>query len=222
MKNQELSDMGFYIQDDMYESLSDLPEKDQDKLLGAMTRFYFTGEEPQFSGIKKALFTAFRQRINMSRSNAERQKRCRDKKRDSNANSNRDKNRSPLFRDGEGEIIEDTNVSSYTPYIPQRDSSAEEAASFIAEALRIFNAETGQSVMDLTVSTMESLRRIHGNGRTPEDLRKVVSLKAEQWASDKRMRKYIRPSTLYGDKFEEYLGEAEGVSKRASKFAKYD
>lgn len=222
--------MGFYIQDDMYEAVSELPQKTQDELLGAMTRFFFTGVEPAFKGEKKALFIAFKQRISMSRNNARRQKKWRNKSSDDNCDSNVTASTSshngavsPLFIDGEGDREVITNVITNNPLTPfDVTVDGTEYANFYADALRIFNAETGQGVMDLTVSTMESLRRIHDNGRTPEDLRKVVSLKAGQWASDKKMRKYIRPSTLFGDKFEEYLGECEGVAREDARFSKYD
>ena len=41
-----------------------------------------------------------------------------------------------------------------------------------------------------------------------EDLKKVIDLKVKEWNTDK-MKKFIRPETLFGKKFESYLVEAE-------------
>ena len=144
--------MGFYFQDDMYEAVSALPEKAKEQVIVAIVRYYFEGVEPSFNGSRKALFTAFKKRIQMSKS----------------------------------------------------------------------NAETGQDVRDLDVSTMESLRRIREQGRTVDDLRAVARFKAMQWRGDRRMCRFVRPSTLFGGKFEEYLAETREEAEHERRFAKYD
>ena len=56
---------------------------------------------------------------------------------------------------------------------------------------------------------------IRASRRTVEDVRKVVAAKQEQWA-DSDMARFIRPSTLFGAKFEEYLNEGEGAASDES------
>jgi hypothetical protein len=41
---------------------------------------------------------------------------------------------------------------------------------------------------------------------------KVIDYKASEWLNS-NMAKYLRPSTLFGDKFERYLSEAEEQEK---------
>lgn len=215
--------MGFYFQDDMYEAVSELPEKAKEQVIVAIVRYYFEGVEPSMKGGKMALFTAFKKRIDMSKANAKRQGKYRDRKRDKNVARNVTSNVTdgvtPLLREGE---IEDIPNGISTPQTPQGGCDGEANAAFIAEAIGVFNAETGQDVRDLSVSTMESLRRIREMGRSAEDLREVVAFKARQWGNDSRMRRFVRPSTLFGGKFEEYLGEAKGAVSRDSRYSKYD
>lgn len=45
---------------------------------------------------------------------------------------------------------------------------------------------------------------------TLDDFRAVIDKKAKQWLGDKKMQEYLRPSTLFGTKFNEYLGQKEG------------
>ena len=92
-------------------------------------------------------------------------------------------------------------------------------ARFIADALAIFNAETGLDVRDLTPEAMLGLQRIRGSGRTLEDVRRVVRAKRDQWSGNSRMRSYIRPSTLFGERFEEYFAE---TGKAVTAYAEYD
>lgn len=65
------------------------------------------------------------------------------------------------------------------------------------------------------------MRRIFDAGRTVDDVRAVVRKKRDQWESDPRMCRYIRPDTLLGDKFESYLNEPgkEAVPDAAGRFA---
>lgn len=35
--------MGFYIQDDMWEAVSELPRKTQDEVIGSLARLFFEG-----------------------------------------------------------------------------------------------------------------------------------------------------------------------------------
>lgn len=215
--------MGFYFQDDMYEAVSELPEKAKEQVIIAIVRYYFEGVEPTFKGSRQALFTAFKKRIDMSKANAKRQGKYRDKRRDVKRDSNVTRyvtnDVTPLLREGEREVI--TNVIT-TPQTPQGGCDGEADAAFIADAISAFNAETGQDVRDLDVSTMESLRRIREQGRTVDDLRAVARFKAMQWRGDRRMCRFVRPSTLFGGKFEEYLAETREEAEHERRFAKYD
>ena len=47
------------------------------------------------------------------------------------------------------------------------------------------------------------------DGYTADDLKAVIDLKAAEWKGDPKMHRYLRPSTLFGDKFQRYLDEAK-------------
>lgn len=63
--------MGFYIQDDYWEALSDQPQKVRNEVLGALCELYFTGEAPTLSGLSRSFFVAFRERVTKARQKAE-------------------------------------------------------------------------------------------------------------------------------------------------------
>jgi uncharacterized phage protein (TIGR02220 family) len=56
-------------------------------------------------------------------------------------------------------------------------------------------------------------------GFTKDDFQKVIDTKVLEWKNDETMAKYIRPETLFGNKFEGYLnqkskGKTNGASER--------
>lgn len=44
-------------------------------------------------------------------------------------------------------------------------------------------------------------------GQRLEDFKKVINVKSSQWLNDSNMNKYLRPQTLFGNKFDDYLQE---------------
>lgn len=99
-----------------------------------------------------------------------------------------------------------------TPLSDEFGAEPGEFEEFAMACLDAFNAETGQDYRSSGGTDWLDLRRIHDNGRTVDDVRAVVRLKLREWGRDPKMRRYVRPSTLFGPKFEEYLAECGGLS----------
>lgn len=232
--------MGFYIQDDYWEAVEDLPRKQQDEVMGALVRLFFDGDEnPGLKGVSKAVFTALRERVKSARKKSITWNEKRVSNEDEtgvltefetpvNPGMNPDmkpESTSNLLNKRERERKKDEpNGSSNNPPNPPF-SVEEEDAAFGASALAIFNEVTGQSVQCLSPSTWSSLARIRRSGRTLDDVRTVVSYKADEWAGSRKMSHFIRPSTLFGENFEEYLNTANAASEahgEVSDFAAYD
>lgn len=234
--------MGFYLQDDMWEAVSNLPRKNQDEIAGSLARLYFTGEETPLKGVSKSLFIAFRDRVLLSQKRAENGKQNGSKSRanrqanaeqkQSKPTSKREAKSDSSIKEGERDREEDTDVSSIPPNPPEGDSRESNALGlvdpddlpsdepgeferFAVECIDAFNAVTGKDYRSSGGKDWLDLRRIYDSGRTVDDVRKVVAAKQEQWA-DSDMAKFIRPSTLFGKKFEEYLNEGEGAASDES------
>ena len=92
-------------------------------------------------------------------------------------------------------------------------------AEFAKAALDMFNAETKSGVAYFDGKAWQGLRRAFDTDRTVEDLRAVTRDKLDEWGDDPKMRRYIRPSTLFGERFEEYLAVAR---KHESEEGGYD
>ena len=85
------------------------------------------------------------------------------------------------------------------------------------------NSAAGTSYRDTAKKTRELINARLNEGYTLEDFRTVIAKKTAEWKDDPRMAGYLRPETLFGTKFEQYLGQrpASGTS-RPNSFHNFD
>ena len=55
--------------------------------------------------------------------------------------------------------------------------------------------------------TAKGLKKRFSEGFTVEDAKKVIDIKFAEWIGDDKMKKYIRPDTLFSEKFDSYLNQ---------------
>ena len=68
------------------------------------------------------------------------------------------------------------------------------------KALKNYSASAKKTVSLINARTNE--------GFTVDDFKKVIDIKTKAWLGNKEWDKYLRPETLFGNKFEGYLNEA--------------
>ncbi len=57
--------------------------------------------------------------------------------------------------------------------------------------------------------TAKGLKKRFSEGFTVEDAKKVIDIKFAEWIGDEKMKKYIRPDTLFSEKFDSYLNQEQ-------------
>lgn len=72
------------------------------------------------------------------------------------------------------------------------------------EVIGELNRVTGRSFDPTAVNTVYLVRNLLNDGRTPEEMKRVVRKMASTWDTPE-MRLFLRPSTLFGEHFESYL-----------------
>lgn len=78
----------------------------------------------------------------------------------------------------------------------------------IKQVVEHLNKITNKNYKTTTKATQKLIRARLNEGFTVDDFKKVIELKAAQWANDQQMSQYLRPSTLFHEsKFEGYLNE---------------
>lgn len=94
-------------------------------------------------------------------------------------------------------------VSNETTSVPPK----EKHSSSISGIIEYLNQKSGKSFMATTKATQSLINARLKEGFTIDDFKKVIDIKVKKWNTDPKMQDYIRPSTLFGTKFESYLNE---------------
>jgi len=100
------------------------------------------------------------------------------------------------------------NVEYHSTGRVQKHRANKEHEDKIEEVIKRFNEMTG---LNLSINTASHRTIISGrlnDGHSVETLLAVVAWKQKEWSKDEKMKKYIRPSTLFNPgKFDNYLNE---------------
>lgn len=76
------------------------------------------------------------------------------------------------------------------------------------------NKRTGKKYSVKTKKTAQLVHKLLDNGFTVEDFERVIDIKCSQWLNNEKMNQYLRPRTLFSEKFEDYLNEAPARPKQ--------
>jgi phage replication O-like protein O len=101
---------------------------------------------------------------------------------------------------------------SHPPY----SSTGPPTKRLYTDVVEYLNLRAGSFFRSTTKSTQALIRARENDGYTLEDFKMVIDIKSGQWLDDPKQSKYLRPETLFGNKFEGYLNEAKrGQPKQA-------
>lgn len=78
------------------------------------------------------------------------------------------------------------------------------------EIVSYLNEKAGTAYRATTKATQQHINARLSEGFTVEDFFKVIDSRCAEWMGDPKMAQYLRPSTLFGPKFENYLNTPTG------------
>lgn len=90
-----------------------------------------------------------------------------------------------------------------------------------AEIIDYLNQKAGTNYRHTTRKTQTLIKARWNEGFTLEDFKTVIDKKTAEWFHDPKMSKYLRPETLFGNKFEGYLNQKTKV-KSDYEYSQYD
>ena len=201
---------GFVVYGDIEESLDELSDEQVAKLFRGMVNYFNTGKDPKFSGVLKLAFIPIRQQ--MDRDVDKYEKKCQKNKESIQAYW--DKVKSEKENTNEYERIPsntnatNTNTNTNTNTKTEADtittSSETDASSLSSFLIGHLNKKAGTNY-NVTQSVRHQVESLLAAGYNADQMRTVIDRKCDEWLTDEKMRTYLRPSTLFGDKFGEYL-----------------
>ena len=208
---------GFVVYGDIEESLNELTDEQVAKLFRGMVSYFNTGKEPKFSGLMKMVFIPIRQQ--MDRDTDKYEKKCEknresiqkywDKvKADTNEYERIQTNTNVYERIPPNTNVANTNTKTTTTTKTDTGttttSSETDAGLLSYDLIQYLNEKTGSDYKADKANAVR-VQSLLDSGYSPDQLRTVIDKKVSEWMTDEKMRPYLRPSTLFGDKFGEYL-----------------
>lgn len=101
---------------------------------------------------------------------------------------------------------EDDNVQQPIPETTTK-TTAEKKDIPYAAVIEYLNSQTHSAYRTESKKTKKLIRARWLEGFRLGDFKKVIDLKAEEWLHDPYWRKFLRPETLFGTRFESYLNQ---------------
>lgn len=80
-------------------------------------------------------------------------------------------------------------------------------------AIEYLNLRTGREFDCKAKDAREFVHARVSEAHTLDDFKAVIDFKVSEWRGDSKMKKFLRPSTLFRPKFSEYLAEARAAGK---------
>lgn len=91
--------------------------------------------------------------------------------------------------------------------LPNNKSNNDIDNTTIKDIVDYLNEKTGSKFKWQSKDTQKHIKARIKEGYTLADFKKVIDIKCAQWLNDSKMCNYLRPSTLFGTKFESYLNQ---------------
>ena len=198
---------GFVVYGDIEETLDELTDEQVAKLFRGMVKYFKTGKDPKFTGVLKFVFIPVKQQ--MDRDAEKYDRRCEKNRENVKKRYERIQSNTNVY-DGIRTYTNATNTNTNKNTNTKTDtdttttSSETDASSLSSFLIEHLNEKTGSDYKADKANAVR-VQSLLDSGYTPLQLRTVIDKKVDEWMNDTKMRSYLRQSTLFGDKFGEYL-----------------
>lgn len=115
------------------------------------------------------------------------------------------------LKDSDSNALEGKEVTNAYLIGNPNSKNKEKENNIYSEIIKYLNEKANTNYRVSTKNTQSFIKARLKEGFTVEDFKKVIDVKAKSWVGTD-FEKYLRPATLFGTKFENYLNEA---SKKA-------
>lgn len=229
--------MGMVIHDDFWAAAQAMPEKQRAPFIYAIVEYRFTGKEPQGSPAWLPTFLVLKGRLDMGDEKSERARKAanarwgnRPGKDDAVAPGQADAQaHAGAHADADAPAYAQADAGAHADASSCCNAEVEDEVEYIENPLIPFSEIVG-ALNDAAgtryrASSAKTRRLIHARwaeGYRLPDFLAVIDTMAAEWAGDPKMAKYLRPSTLFSPKFEDYVNRSPKRRKEADGYAEYD
>ena len=206
----------FVVYTDIKETLDGLTDDQVATLFRGMVDYQLTGSVPEFEGVLKFAFIPIRQQMDRDNTKWERTKAARTESgrqggirsgevRRAKAQSEANEASASQSKQNEAnEANEAVNVNVNVNVNGNGNVNVADAEALSSSLISYLNEKSGGKYKP-TAAITDRIGELLAAGYTEADFIQVIDSKVAEWKDEPKMRSYLRPRTLFGDKFEEYV-----------------
>lgn len=216
----------FVVYTDIKEIVDELTDEQVATLFRSMLDYQITGKDPKLTGTLKYIFIPIRQQMDRD---AEKWGKIKEKRAaagriggqrsaETRAKQNEANQANATFASS-GEANEANQAVTVTGTVTVNGNvtgtvsdSLPDPCLLSFDLIQYLNEKTG-SDYKADKANADRVRTLLGQGYTPVQLRSVIDKKVAEWYGDEKMRAYLRPSTLWGAKFPEYVSAPVSIGQ---------
>lgn len=225
--------MGMVIHDDFWAAAQAMPEKQRAPFIYAIVEYRFTGKEPQGSPAWLPTFLVLKGRLDMGDEKSERARKAAnarwgnrpgngDAVADAAARAQDDAQaRTGAYADADADAHADAS-SCGNAEVEDEDEYIENPLIPFSEIVHALNDAAGTRYRASSAKTRRLIHARWAEGYRLPDFLAVIDTMAAEWKGDPEMDKYLRPSTLFSPKFEDYVNRSPKTRKGADGYDEYD
>jgi uncharacterized phage protein (TIGR02220 family) len=101
----------------------------------------------------------------------------------------------------------ESNKLFYELPLRERVRQQDDHSQLILDVIEYLNKVTGSSYSSKAEVTRKLIKARANEGRELQDFKTVIDNKCKDWLGDPQWGKFLRPQTLFGNKFEGYLSQ---------------
>lgn len=225
--------MGMVIHDDFWAAAQAMPEKQRAPFIYAIVEYRFTGKEPQGSPAWLPTFLVLKGRLDMGDEKSERARKAANARwgnRPGNGDAAADAAaRAQDDAQARAGAYADADADAHADASSCGNAEVEDEVEYIenplipfSEIVHALNDAAGTRYRASSAKTRSLIHARWAEGYRLPDFLAVIDTMAAEWKGDPKMAKYLRPSTLFSPKFEDYVNRSPKARKGADGYDEYD
>lgn len=212
---------GFTIYKEYYELITLLSEKEQQELLLAITKYMFEDIEPSLNEKQTKIFNNLKRPLDSSKNNSKRSRgngapsgNQNAKKTNQETNQNQTGKQTGKQTENKPEDNPKTNQTAYQKQTHQDvNVNVIVNVDVIKEIINYLNLKTNSNYSYSSDKNQRLIKARINEGYTIEDFKIVIDKKYAEWKGTE-FEKFLRPETLFSNKFEGYLNQKQSSNTR--------
>lgn len=217
----------FIVYADIKETLDGLTDDQVAALFRGMVDYQITGIAPEFSGVLKFAFIPIRQQMDRDnnkweqtkakraesgrrggiRSGEVRREKAENEANEASASNSKQTKQNEANEANEAvnvNVNDNVNVNGNVNVSDSFEAWSDGPAPLSSLLISYLNEKAGTNY-NVTDAVVQRIGELMDAGYTADDMKSVIDKKVSEWKDSDKMRGYLRPRTLFGDKFEEYV-----------------